>query len=124
MRALSIDYSGVLSRVEEVRNRMYGVLRKEETHEKNKHFLLFLKNAIEELVIPITNKSAPSGVVVGSWMAMATGLSCFVLFTLGPCQYFLFLKKDQLFKTNNCQAGGITTLRRVTSSNFKAQHVV
>lgn len=41
MRALSIDYSGVLSRVEEVRNRMYGVLRKEETHEKTSIFFCF-----------------------------------------------------------------------------------
>lgn len=53
-------------------------------------------NAMEELVIPITNKSVPVVVVVGNSTGMATrSVSCFILFTLGCCQCFLKLKVTQ-----------------------------
>lgn len=91
----------------------------------NTHFLLFFKNRMEGLVIPITNKSVPLGVVVGSWTGMATRCVSYTLY-FETLSVFSIKKTLKSLKLNCLSSWGITKLRRIinTSSDFKAQHFV
>lgn len=91
----------------------------------NTHFLLFFKNRMEGVVIPITNKSVPLGVVVGSWTGMATRSVSYTLY-FETLSVFSIKKTLKSLKLNCLSSWGITKLRRIinTSSDFKAQHFV